>query len=70
MAIPKGGRGVKAPYSTKTLRVPSPLLPHFRKMIEAFHGVDSDYAVKEVPGLDRALLEARWILKKKKSDLL
>lgn len=67
MAVPKGGRGIKAPYTTKTLRIPSPLVPHVRRLIEAFHGVDSDDEIQELPELDRALAEAGRILKSRKS---
>jgi hypothetical protein len=33
-----GGRGIKAPYKTKTLRVPEPLYEYFYGLVEVYKG--------------------------------
>lgn len=34
--IPKGGRGLKAPYTTQTVRVPSPCIESIQSIINGF----------------------------------
>lgn len=36
---PKGGRGKQAPYQTKTMRVPLPLINQFENQIEEFRDI-------------------------------
>lgn len=37
MKINKGGRGIKAGYSSKVVRVPEPVLPEVERMINRFY---------------------------------
>lgn len=37
MPINKGGRGKKAPYATKVIRIPDPLLKRVEEMVNAFY---------------------------------
>ena len=67
MPIPIGGRGHKVGYDTRTVRVPMPLLPSVRKLIEQFHGDMELEKTGELPTLSEATIEAVKILKSKKS---
>ena len=67
MPISIGGRGHKTGYDTRTVRVPMPLLPQVRRLIEIFHG-DLDIEKTEgLPSLSEAAVEAERILRSKKS---
>ncbi|MEA5619738.1 hypothetical protein VB711_18095 [Cronbergia sp. UHCC 0137] len=37
MAKPKGGRGKSAPYTTRQVRVPEPIISQVDKLIELYH---------------------------------
>lgn len=37
MSYKKGGRGKKAPYNTRTYRVPEPVLEEVKAVIDRFH---------------------------------
>lgn len=40
MSVPKGGRGKKQPYTTKTMRIPSPLFGEVESLLERFYNSD------------------------------
>ena len=77
---PKGGRGHKAPYKTKIMRVPEPIAYRLEELCDIYRqaslqgnwdGIDGDLLVSTTP-LDRldknqAMEEAKKILKQKKS---
>lgn len=78
---PKGGRGKQAPYQTKTMRVPLPLVNQFEGQIEQFRDVaingiadqdDPCSALSDRMGFNKvtrneAIKKAKLILKSKKS---
>lgn len=72
MSKPLGGRGVKAPYTTTHIRIPSDLKAEFEARIESYRenlltGKKSDTIEKSLTGLTEAIEEARLIVKSKKS---
>jgi hypothetical protein len=59
MNKPIGGRGNKAPYGTKIVRVPEPVLERVREIVESYRdGIDSEFSAtaahdtKPVTGYD------------------
>lgn len=76
MTIPKGGRGKKAPYDTRTVRVPVDLIPQVENLIEVYREAKlNDNDVTDIKqsldltkdNLEKWTLEAKAILKQKKS---
>mgnify|MGYP006902062182 CR=1 FL=1 len=67
MSKPVGGRGKRAPYSSRPMRVPDPIRPQVEKLVTAFYESDQQDEVSEMPDLETAITEARAILKAKKS---
>lgn len=72
MPIYKGGRGKKAPYESKTVRIPLPLEEKVNQLIQEFHdGRSSDDSsnslVNHLAKIDEAISIAKDILKSKKS---
>ncbi len=77
---PKGGRGKQAPYKTKIMRVPLPLVNQFEEEINKFRNIvingsdnQEDYVNDNVVKLDtnqisrdEAIEKAKAILKNKK----
>lgn len=63
MAVWKGGRGVKAPWTTTHVRIPEPIKVRVEAMSQAF----KDGELNEPIAYDEALEVAQAILKKKKS---
>ena len=63
MAAPKGGRGVKAPYTTTHVRVPEPIKARVEAMSQAY----KDGALSEPISFDEAIEIAHKVLKQKKS---
>lgn len=66
MAVWKGGRGVKAPYETTHVRIPTAIKQRVEELSEAFKQGklhDTNQPIK----LDEAVTAAREILKRKKS---
>ena len=63
MAVWKGGRGVKAPYTTTHVRVPEPIKARVEAMSQAF----KDGELSEPISFDEAVEMAQKILKQKKS---
>jgi hypothetical protein len=69
MNIPKGGRGVKAPYETVVIRVPKPIEPDILELVQSYR----DGSHKPVTSnLDKQQLldTANKILSQKKSAKL
>lgn len=78
---PKGGRGKQAPYQTKIIRVPLPLINQFEKQIDEFrdiaiNGIDDDadpcsIAISRLGNdnitRNEAIDKAKAILKQKKN---
>ncbi len=78
---PKGGRGHKAPYKTKTVRVPEPILYQIETLCDTFRqaslegtwdSVEQKDLLSTTTPLDRltkeqAIEEAKAILKRKRS---
>jgi hypothetical protein len=52
MTKPTGGRGIKAPYATKIIRVPEPCVEQVTAIIEAFREGDSTQVEKPVTGYE------------------
>lgn len=78
MTILKGGRGKKAPYDTRTVRVPVDLIPYVEEFIEEYrelklNGIDPIdldkrfNSTQSILKLADSLVEAEKILKQKKS---
>lgn len=63
MAVWKGGRGVKAPYTTTHVRIPEPLKDRVQALSEAFKAGE----MSEPMTPEEAVEAAQNILKKKKS---
>jgi hypothetical protein len=63
MQYQKGGRGKKAPYSTKVVRVPEPILSEVEKLVTAFYSGELEVEDRLID-LDEAMNEAREILLK------
>lgn len=62
---PVGGRGKKAGYETKLMRVPLPVVPAIEKIVDDFRD-GSENQTKQL-SFDEALQAAKKIMKKKKS---
>ena len=62
---PVGGRGKKAGYETKLMRVPLPVVPAIEKIVDDFRD-GSENETKQL-SFDEALQAAKKIMKKKKS---
>jgi hypothetical protein len=62
---PVGGRGKKAGYQTKLMRVPLPVVPVVEKIVDDFRD-GSENRTKQL-SFDEALQAAKKIMKKKKS---
>jgi len=70
MNIPTGGRGKKAPYETTTVRVPIPLAEEIYELINQYREfvVNGNLpAAKPIVSYDQAMIQAKEILKQKKS---
>lgn len=67
MPINKGGRGKKADYETKVIRVPLPIVSEVEKIIEDFHQGLSVNDSSEFKTLEESIVIASTILKSKKS---
>jgi hypothetical protein len=63
--LPKGGRGLRAPYETKTVRVPIPCLDAIDKVVATFHQNGSTEIDNDFLTYDEAILEAAKILNSK-----
>ena len=64
MNVWKGGRGVKAPYETTHVRIPTPIKSKVEKLSNAYKdGIELDL----VSSKDSAINEAKNILRSKKS---
>jgi hypothetical protein len=64
MTKPVGGRGKKAGYDTKLIRVPLPVVPGVEKAIEEFRSGNSEQGIVNY---EEAIEAARKIVKSKKS---
>jgi hypothetical protein len=62
---PVGGRGKKAGYETKLMRVPLPVVPAIEKIVDDFR--DGNENETKQLSFDEALQAAKKIMKKKKS---
>jgi hypothetical protein len=62
-----GGRGHKAPYETTHVRVPKPLLPEVKRLIDRFHSVNDEPVLNLETSLDDAIVAAKAIVLHKKS---
>ena len=78
MTLPKGGRGKKAPYESRTVRVPVDLISYVEEFVQEYrelklNGVDpvdldkKFGSTKSQTGYTETLMEAQKILKQKKS---
>lgn len=64
-SLPKGGRGLKAPYETKTIRVPVPCLDAIEKVVAGYHETGKTEIEESTISYTDALLEAEKILNSK-----
>lgn len=67
MVINKGGRGKKADYETKTIRVPLPIINRVENLILDFHADNHSNDSNELLSLVEVTAIAQNILKSKKS---
>lgn len=67
MPINKGGRGKKADYETKVIRVPLPIVDEVETLIQCFRDDLLDKPFSDARSLDEAIVIASNILKSKKS---
>lgn len=67
MPINKGGRGKKADYETKVIRIPLPIVNEVEKIVEDFHQGLSVNDSSEFKTLEESIAIASAILKSKKS---
>ena len=67
MPINKGGRGKKADYETKVIRVPLPIVDEVETLIQCFRDDLLDKPFSDGRSLDEAMIIASNILKSKKS---
>jgi hypothetical protein len=58
----KGGRGVKAPYTSRTVRVPDPVRELVDKVITGFYNESVETEDKQILEVDEAIIKARQIL--------
>ena len=69
MNLPKGGRGKKANYETRVMRIPAPVASEVETLVHAFHSGEA-VTDDELPTLPDAIATAQAILKSKKSARL
>lgn len=67
MAVPKGGRGQKAPYETTHVRVPIPIKDEVERLILAFKDDEVTTSVRHPIAVAEATVLAKKILTQKKS---
>ena len=71
MTARKGGRGHKAPYETKQMRVPVPVQDKVREIVKQFHreleGEETQDLKSSIKELDEAIKLAKSITRQKKS---
>lgn len=67
MSKPVGGRGIKAPYESTHVRVPTPIKPEVEKLIQRFYEGGDIEDKKVLTSLDDAVVTAKNILLQKKS---
>lgn len=71
MSARKGGRGHKAPYQTKQMRVPVPVQDKVREIVKQFHreleGEETQDLKSSIKELDEAIDLAKSITRQKKS---
>jgi hypothetical protein len=67
MPINKGGRGKKADYETKVIRIPLPIVGEVEKIIDSYHKGVSVNDSTEFKTLEESIMIASTILKSKKS---
>lgn len=67
MSIPKGGRGIKAPYETTHVRVPVPVKDHVQSMIDRYKEHGTLDVENSLTTFDEAVISAQAILSQKKS---
>jgi hypothetical protein len=64
MNVWKGGRGVKAPYETTHVRIPTPIKSKVEELSNTYkNGIELDLVISK----DSAINEAKNILRSKKS---
>lgn len=73
MVKPQGGRGIKAPYTTTHIRIPSDLKAEFEARIESYRenlltSNKGDTIEKSLTSLPEAIEVARLLVKSKKSS--
>ena len=64
----KGGRGVKAPYTSRTVRVPDPIREQVDKVIESFYNEAVETQGNNILQADDAIVKARQILVNNKTS--
>lgn len=64
----KGGRGVKAPYSSRTVRVPDPVREQVDKVIEDFYSDSVETQNNIILQTEEAIVTARQILVNNKTS--
>lgn len=67
MTKPVGGRGKRAPYENRPMRIPDPIRPQVEKLVTAFYENEHQDGASDLPDLETAIREARAILQAKKS---
>lgn len=69
MHVYKGGRGVKAPYKSKVVRVPEPILGEVERLIECFYSqIPNSVENNRLIQADEAVFRAREILTKNQTS--
>lgn len=58
----KGGRGVKAPYTSRTVRVPDPIREQVIRVIDSFYSEDVETVNNNILQVDKAIVKAKQIL--------
>jgi hypothetical protein len=58
----KGGRGVKAPYTSRTVRVPDPIREQVIRVIDSFYSEDVETVNNNILQVDEAIVKAKQIL--------
>ena len=64
----KGGRGVKAPYTSRTVRVPDPIREQVDRVIESFYSEAVETGDNNILETDEAIVKARQILVQNKTS--
>lgn len=70
MTLPKGGRGKKAPYDTRTVRIPVAVLAEVEAIAEQYRLSvleGGEFKAGGNPTLDEAIAIAKEVLKQKRS---